>query len=229
MLYAITKRLFDFLSASLGLIATSPLLVFLALCVKFTSRGPILYRGLRVGRNGKTFYLLKFRTMVPQAEQLGGSATSNDDVRLTSFGRVIRRYKLDELPQLWNVVRGEMSIVGPRPEVEKFVQKYSTEERRLLALRPGLTDWATIWNSDEGTALAGYKDPEGIYEQLIRPVKTELQLRYLEDHRWAIDSRILFQTAVKLFNKDWVPKELSDYGSSLDIKEGKQGSERAPI
>ena len=229
MLYATTKRLFDFFSAGVGLIVTAPLLVFLALGVKFTSPGPILYRGLRVGRNGKTFHLIKFRTMVPQAEQLGGSATSNDDVRITSFGRRIRRYKLDELPQLWNVVTGEMSIVGPRPEVEKFVAKYASEERRLLTLRPGLTDWATIWNSDEGAALVGYEDPEKTYEQFIRPVKSILQLRYLEHRCWSVDLKILFHTAVKLFTNEWVPKELSGYGSSLDIRDYKKDQEKASI
>jgi lipopolysaccharide/colanic/teichoic acid biosynthesis glycosyltransferase len=155
--------------------------------------------------------------MVANAESLGGSATANDDVRLTSFGRRIRRWKLDELPQLWNVLIGEMSLVGPRPEVDKFVALYNETERRLLDLRPGLTDWATIWNSDEGSALAGHADAEKAYQEVIRPIKLELQLLYRDHHSFTIDAKILWHTVMKLLNGDWTPQELATYGSSLKM------------
>jgi lipopolysaccharide/colanic/teichoic acid biosynthesis glycosyltransferase len=153
--------------------------------------------------------------MVPDAERLGGSATANDDVRLTSVGRKIRKYKLDELPQLWNVLKGEMSLVGPRPEVEKYVKAYTKPERCLLELPPGITDWATIWNSDEGAVLAGKPDPEKAYEEIIRPIKTELQLLYYRNRSLTIDAKIVFHTAIKIFIRNWVPRELAAYGTSL--------------
>src|SRR5690242_4303595 len=215
ILYPIIKRTIDISGAASGLILTSPILLVLAAIIKLTSKGPILYRGNRVGRYGKSFDLLKFRTMVPDAERLGGSATANDDIRLTSVGRKIRKYKLDELPQLWNVLKGDMSLVGPRPEVEKYVKAYTKAERCILELPPGITDWATIWNSDEGAVLAGKPDPEKAYEEIIRPIKTELQLLYYRRRSLTTDTKIVFHTAIKIFVRNWVPKELAAYGTSL--------------
>ena len=206
------KRLFDIMVAVVGLVLVAPLLLLIGLMVKFSSPGPMLYRGTRVGLRGKLFSMLKFRTMVRDAESLGGSATAADDPRLTSSGKFLRRYKLDELPQLINVLVGDMSLVGPRPEVEKYVSLFSLEEKAVLTVRPGITDWASIWNSNEAAVLDGSRDPEKTYEELIRPTKLALQLLYVRNHSQSVDMKILFHTAVKLVHQNWVPKELKPYG-----------------
>jgi lipopolysaccharide/colanic/teichoic acid biosynthesis glycosyltransferase len=207
----LTKRLFDIAVSSVALVALAPLLIAIAIAVKMNSRGPAMYAGVRVGRHGRDFKILKFRSMVMNAESIGGSATANDDPRITTIGRVLRRYKIDELPQLINVWRGDMSLVGPRPEVRKYVATYTDEQRSLLELRPGITDWATIWNSDEGTVLAGSGNPEADYEAFIRPTKLELQTKYWNRHSMAIDLTIIGHTLVKLIHKTWTPKELASY------------------
>jgi lipopolysaccharide/colanic/teichoic acid biosynthesis glycosyltransferase len=206
------KRSFDVMVATIALVIVAPLLALAALMVKLSSRGPVFYRGTRVGLNGKLFPMLKFRTMVVDAESLGGSATAADDPRITRFGKFLRRYKLDELPQFFNVLLGDMSLVGPRPEVQKYVNLYSPEEKEILTVRPGITDWASIWNSNEAAVLEGSRDPERTYEELIRPTKLALQLLYVRDHSFFVDLKILFHTAVKLIDEDWVPKELKPYG-----------------
>ena len=206
------KRSFDFSVAAIGLVLLAPMLVLIALTVKLCSPGPALYRGIRVGLCGKLFSMLKFRTMVVNAESLGGSATAADDQRLTSIGKFLRRYKLDELPQLLNVLAGDMSLVGPRPEVPKYVNLYSPEEQAILKVRPGVTDWASIWNSNEAAVLEGSRDPEKSYEELIRPTKLALQLLYVRNHSLLIDLKILLHTGLKLINEDWIPKELKPYG-----------------
>jgi lipopolysaccharide/colanic/teichoic acid biosynthesis glycosyltransferase len=206
------KRSFDVMVATIALVIVAPLLALAALMVKLSSRGPVFYRGTRVGLNGKLFPMLKFRTMVVDAESLGGSATAADDPRITRFGKFLRRYKLDELPQFFNVLLGDMSLVGPRPEVQKYVNLYSPEEKSILTVRPGITDWASIWNSNEAAVLEGSRDPERTYEELIRPTKLALQLLYVRDHSFFVDLKILFHTAVKLIDEDWVPKELKPYG-----------------
>jgi lipopolysaccharide/colanic/teichoic acid biosynthesis glycosyltransferase len=206
------KRSFDVMVATIALVIVAPLLALAAVMVKLSSRGPVYYRGTRVGLNGKLFPMLKFRTMVVDAESLGGSATAADDPRITRFGKFLRRYKLDELPQFFNVLLGDMSLVGPRPEVQKYVNLYSPEEKAILTVRPGITDWASIWNSNEAAVLEGSRDPERTYEELIRPTKLALQLLYVRDHSFFVDLRILFHTALKLIDEDWVPKELKPYG-----------------
>jgi lipopolysaccharide/colanic/teichoic acid biosynthesis glycosyltransferase len=206
------KRSFDVLLSFVGLFLISPFLVLIAILIKLASPGPVLYRGVRVGQYGKPFCILKFRSMIVDAEQHGGSATAGDDPRLTSVGKFLRRYKLDELPQLFNVLKGEMSFVGPRPEVKKYVDRYSDEDKAILQLRPGITDWASIWNSNEAAVLDGSSDPEKSYEELILPTKIALQRKYLQDHACSTDVKILFHTFAKLVQEDWVPKELESYG-----------------
>jgi len=132
--------------------------------------------------------------MVANAELLGGSCTSADDLRTTPVGRWLRKYKLDELPQLVNVVIGDMSLVGPRPEVPRYVDMFNEEERQILSVRPGITDWATLWNSDEGTRLAGRADPERVYIEEIRPEKIRLQLKYVRERNLAVDLKIVVVT-----------------------------------
>ena len=206
------KRLLDVIVAVLSLVLLGPVLILIALIIKISSPGPVLYRGTRVGLDGKLFAMMKFRTMVVNAESLGGSATAADDPRITAIGKLLRRYKLDELPQFLNVLVGDMSLVGPRPEVQKYVNLYSPEEKAILEVRPGITDWASIWNSNEAAVLEGSRDPEKTYEELIRPTKLALQLLYVREHSFFTDLKILFHTAVKLINEDWVPKELKPYG-----------------
>jgi lipopolysaccharide/colanic/teichoic acid biosynthesis glycosyltransferase len=206
------KRGFDVMVVTIALVSVAPLLALAALMVKLSSRGPVLYRGTRVGLNGQLFPMLKFRTMVVDAESLGGSATAADDPRITRLGKFLRRYKLDELPQFFNVLAGDMSLVGPRPEVQKYVNLYSPEEKAILTVRPGITDWASIWNSNEAAVLEGSRDPERTYEELIRPTKLALQLLYVRNHSFFVDLTILFHTGVKLIDEGWVPKELKPYG-----------------
>jgi len=146
--------------------------------------------------------------MVVDAEAKGGSSTSDEDPRITPIGKLMRKCKLDEFPQLLNVLRGEMSLVGPRPEVQQYVDLYTEEEKLLLQIRPGITDWASIWNSDEGSLLAGHDDPDRAYEELIRPTKLRLQLLYARRHNVLVDLKIIFCTLLKLVHKGFVPTEI---------------------
>ena len=192
------KRVFDFLSSLIGLILISPILVTITILIKKEDGGPLFYRGTRVGRFGKTFRIFKFRTMVINAEKLGGPSTADDDPRITKVGKVIRKFKLDELPQLINVLKGEMSIVGPRPEVQMYVDMFTEEEKAILTVRPGITDWASIWNPDEGAILAGSTDPEKTYMEKIRPDKIRLQLKYVRERSFWNDLKIIAQTIITI-------------------------------
>ena len=156
--------------------------------------------------------------MVTNADKIGGPSTSDDDPRVTRSGRFIRRFKLDELSQLINVLKGEMSLVGPRPEVVSKVEMFDEEERRTLVLRPGITDWASLWNSDEGALLEGAPDPDGAYEQVIRPTKRQLQLHYCENNNVWTDLKIILYTIVKIFHKNWTPRELEGYPSYAELR-----------
>src|SRR5260370_22485156 len=205
------KRFFDIIVAAIGLVLLASTLALIALMVKLRSPGPALYRGTRVGLGGKLFSMLKLRTMVVNAESLGGSATPADDQRLTSIGKFLRRYKLDELPQLLNVLAGDMSLVGPRPEGQKYVGLYSPEEQAILSVRPGITDWASIWNSNAAAVLEGSRDPEKAYDELIRPTKITLQLLYARNHSLLMNMKILLHTALKLFNENCIPKDLKRF------------------
>ena len=199
------KRAFDVLCSSIGLVLFSPVLIGLAAIIKLTSPGPIYYRGQRVGLQGRPFKIFKFRSMVVNADKIGGSSTGDHDPRITAIGRFMRKCKLDELPQLINVFLGQMSLVGPRPEVQRYVDQYTTEEKAILTVRPGITDWASIWNSDEGAVLAGAADPDKAYEELIRPGKLKLQLAYVRQSSLLTDVTIITYTLLKLVKKDFMP------------------------
>jgi len=188
------KRLFDILFSVLGLIFSSPFLLIIAFLIKAEDGGPVFYRGMRVGRFGKSFRIFKFRTMDVNAERLGGPSTADDDPRITEVGRSLRKYKLDELPQLINVLKGQMSFVGPRPEVQHYVDMFTEKEQAILSVRPGITDWASLWNPDEGAVLAGSPDPEKAYMEKIRPEKIRLQLKYVRERSFWIDLKIIAQT-----------------------------------
>ena len=199
--YEFCKRCFDLCLSVSGLLLFGPLMVMVALAIRVGSRGPALYRGLRVGRNKKPFYVLKFRTMVVNAEQLGGSCTADDDKRITGIGKILRKTKLDELPQLINVLKGEMSFVGPRPELERFVRLYDERQQQVLILKPGITDFATIWDSDEGARLAGAPDAEKAYLENILPNKLRLQLKYLDARSFWVDLTIVMRTTVLVLHR----------------------------
>jgi lipopolysaccharide/colanic/teichoic acid biosynthesis glycosyltransferase len=188
------KRLFDIVVSTLGLVILSPLLLWTAWRIRREDGGPVFYRGERVGRHGKIFPIFKFRTMVVNAEKIGGPSTPNGDPRITGIGRKLRKYKLDELPQLFNVLLGQMSLVGPRPEVKCYTDTYTPEEKTILSVRPGITDWASIWNPDEGSILAGAADPEAAYLELIRPTKLKLQLEYVRRQSFFTDLKIILYT-----------------------------------
>lgn len=188
------KRLFDVLGAAAGLIVLSPVIAVICGIIKFGSPGPIFYRGIRTGLDGRPFRIFKFRTMVVDAETLGGASTADGDSRITPVGRLLRKSKLDELPQLMNIVAGDMSFVGPRPEVPLYTDLYTEDEKKILTVRPGITDLATLWNSDEGALLAGEADPEKAYLEKIRPTKIRLQLEYINNRSAISDIRIMLAT-----------------------------------
>lgn len=188
------KRFFDLAFSLSGLFFLSPVLFIIASLIKLNDYGPIFYRGSRIGKNGQAFKIFKFRTMVVNAEQIGGPSTSDDDPRITRIGKKLRKYKLDELPQLLNVLKGEMSFVGPRPEVKQYVDMYTEEEKVILTVKPGITDWASLWNPDEGSILAGSPDPEKTYLEKIRPEKIRLQLKYVQERSFWSDIKIILLT-----------------------------------
>ena len=189
-----TKRLFDLTISILLIVTVLPLLIVIAIAVKVTSRGDVLYRGLRVGLNNKGFYIFKYRSMVLNAESKGGYSTAMDDQRLTKIGRILRRYKLDELPQLINVVRGEMSLVGPRPQVFYYTDKYKGDQKLILSVKPGITDFASLYFSDMDLIL-GQRNVDKKYEDEIEPIKNILRLRYVKERTFFLDIRILIETA----------------------------------
>jgi lipopolysaccharide/colanic/teichoic acid biosynthesis glycosyltransferase len=180
--------------SALGLVLLSPVLALIALLLKMDSPGPIFYRAIRVGRGGATFRLYKFRTMVENAEYLGPGITGSNDMRVTRFGRRLRRYKLDELPQLFNVLKGDMSLVGPRPEDPRYVSYYTPQQKRLLELRPGITSAASLAFRDEADLLTG-DDLEQEYIHVILPRKLALEIEY-QQHRtiWS-DLQVIWRTA----------------------------------
>lgn len=189
------KRCFDFIAGATGILVLLPFLALIALAVRFSSRGPILFRQIRVGRFGTSFQLLKFRSMRVGSEH-GSPLTAAGDPRTTRLGAWLRRSKLDEFPQLWNVVRGDMSLVGPRPEVPKFVTRYNQRQRSLLSLRPGIT--GPEINVNEEALLATQEDKEEFYLRSVMPAKLEKDLEYLQKVDFSTDLGILFQTFKKL-------------------------------
>ena len=193
------KRLFDIIFSFFGLIIVFPILGVIAVLIKISSPGPVFYKGERVGRYGKLFKIYKFRTMISDAEKAGIWSTSVRDPRLTKIGKFLRKYQIDELPQLINVLKGEMSLVGPRPQVSWAVELYNEEEKTLLNLRPGMTDWASLWNFHEGEILKGSKDADKDYLEKIHPEKMRLALEYARHHSFWIDLKIILKTIIAIF------------------------------
>jgi len=198
----VSKRVFDLTFAILGLMLLLPLLILCVLLVCFQSPGPIFYRAKRVGRGGRVFEMYKFRTMVVNADSLGASLTAYEDSRITRVGRFLRRTKLDEIPQLFNVIKGDMSIIGPRPEAPVYVQYYTEDQKRVLQVRPGVSGPAQIANRGEEEKLKGQADPEQHYITELMPRKLEVDLHYIETQSVSSDILWLVKTpSVILFHR----------------------------
>ncbi len=196
------KRLFDLICALVGLIVLSPILVVIMLLIKFTSSGPIFFRQTRVGQYEELFQIHKFRTMVVNAEARGLKITIGRDPRITPIGHFLRKTKLDELPQLIDVVLGKMSLVGPRPEVPEYIQYYSDQMRGIIfSVRPGITDWASIKMIDENEILARASDPQQAYIQQILPEKLSYAARYVQTRSLKLDIYLILLTIGKIFTR----------------------------
>jgi lipopolysaccharide/colanic/teichoic acid biosynthesis glycosyltransferase len=196
------KRFVDVVLSAVGLLLLSPFFLLLAPVIKLDSHGPVFYRGVRVGRHGRPFKIYKFRSMVYNAERKGAASTSTTDLRVTRSGNFIRKFKFDEFSQLINVFLGDMSLVGPRPEVQKFVDRYTPEEKVILTVRPGITDWSSIKFHNEGEIIeaSGIPDADEAYEKLIRPEKLRLQLKYVKERNLWVDVKIVVSTVLTLFS-----------------------------
>ncbi|KPJ55302.1 hypothetical protein AMJ47_00275 [Parcubacteria bacterium DG_72] len=192
------KRLFDIIFSIFGLVISSPVILVIAVLIKKEDKGPVFYRGKRVGRNGEIFRMFKFRTMVSNADKIGGPSTSADDPRLTKIGKFIRDHNLDELPQLIDVLRGKMSFVGPRPEVPSEVETYPEDTKKIiLSVKPGLTDLATLEDVHEEEILRGAADPHQVYREKIKPKKLKLAVEYVQKRSFFLDFKILVKTVFK--------------------------------
>lgn len=192
--YLFVKRLLDIISSALGLIILAIPMVIVGLAIKLGDGGPVFFKQERVGKDLERFEILKFRTMVEDAPEKGAQITADGDSRITSIGRILRRAKLDELPQLINVLKGDMSVVGPRPEVPKYVDLYNDRQKKVLLVRPGITDLASIKYRSESEILAQAEDPERTYIEEIMPHKLDLNLEYIENMGLVYDIKLIFKT-----------------------------------
>ena len=195
------KRALDFTAALVGLTVTSPLLLAVMIAIWLQDFRSPFYIAPRAARGGGLFRMVKFRSMVVNADKLGGSSTAATDRRITRVGRFVRAYKIDELIQLWNVLKGDMSLVGPRPQAQTDANLYTETENRMLTVRPGITDLASIVFSDEGDILKGSPDPDLLYNQIIRPWKSRLALLYIDKRTFWMDLRVIFLTVVAILSR----------------------------
>ena len=193
----IVKRIFDFICSTAGLIVLSPILIVIAVKIKTGDNGPVFFKQIRVGEKNKEFEILKFRTMVVDAEKLGRQITVGNDSRITKIGAFLRKYKLDELPQLINVFKGDMSLVGPRPEVPRYVKLYNEEQKKVLEVKPGITDLASIRYRDENELLGKAENPDNLYINTIMPDKLALNLEYIHKNNVFFDIYIILKTIIK--------------------------------
>lgn len=191
------KRLFDILSASIVLLLCLPFLIIISCLIAIESRGGVLFSQIRVGKNGNEFNLYKLRSMKVNTEK-SGQLTVGADARITKVGKFIRKFKIDELPQLLNVISGHMSVVGPRPEVPKYVALYTEEQRKVLSVRPGLTDYASIEYINESDELGKSDNPEKTYIEEVMPAKLALNLKYVEEKSFGNDLKLIFKTLGKI-------------------------------
>jgi lipopolysaccharide/colanic/teichoic acid biosynthesis glycosyltransferase len=199
------KRLFDIVFSFIGLLLLQPLFVVVAIMIKVDSAGPILFRQGRIGKNFRRFTIYKFRTMVVDAENKGLRITSGGDNRVTRAGRILRKFKIDELPQLFNVLKADMSLVGPRPEVEEYVKLYERDYKEILKRRPGITDVSSIIFREEEAVLKNQVDPEGYYEKILLPEKIRLAKEYIENSSLLYDLKLVLNTIHKIFYPPAIP------------------------
>jgi len=193
------KRFFDLFATFFAIILLSPLIIFIGLFIIFESNGGIFYIQKRVGKNNIDFNLYKFRTMYVDSDKKGLLTVGAKDNRITKIGYYLRKYKIDELPQLFNVFKGDMSLVGPRPEVRKYVEMYNSEQKAVLNIRPGITDYASIKYFDENAILGKSENPERTYIEEIMPHKLNLNLHYISEMSFLTDFKIIFSTVFKIF------------------------------
>ena len=191
-------RFFDFILSLVGLVVLAPIFIVLAIWIKIDSTGPVFYKQVRVGQNGIDFGLFKFRSMVVDADKKGLITVGGRDPRITRSGYFIRKYKLDELPQLINVLVGDMSLVGPRPEVRKYVELYTDEQQKVLSVKPGITDYASIEYMDENEILGKSNDPEKTYIEEIMPEKIKYNMKYIQNKNVSEYFKIIFLTLLKI-------------------------------
>ncbi|AIL47052.1 sugar transferase [Elizabethkingia anophelis] len=195
------KRFFDIVFSLMGIFILIPVYIIIAIMISFDSKGGIIYRQTRTGKNGKPFGVMKFRTMHPGSFAKGAITIGDRDPRVTNVGFYLRKYKLDELPQLFNVLIGDMSFVGPRPEVEKYTNLYNENQKEVLSVRPGITDYASIKYRNESEILAQSSDPEKTYIEVIMPEKLNINLAYIKDNNIFKDVKIIFETFVAIVSK----------------------------
>lgn len=195
------KRIFDIVSSGIGLFILSPIFIILGIWIKLDSSGPVFYKQVRVGKNGKDFKIFKFRSMKLDSDKQGFITVGGRDPRVTNSGYYIRKYKLDEIPQLINVFIGDMSIVGPRPEVRKYVDLYNEEQLRVLSVRPGITDTASIKYRNENELLEKADDPDKMYIDEIMPDKLKYNLEYIEKKSFFYDIKLIFMTFKEILTK----------------------------
>jgi lipopolysaccharide/colanic/teichoic acid biosynthesis glycosyltransferase len=198
----LSKKLFDFVLALIGLIVLSPLLIIMTIAIWFQDFKSPFYISDRVGKDEKIFKIIKLRSMVIDADKKGIDSTSVNDTRITRVGKIVRKYKLDELSQLVNVLKGDMSLVGPRPNVKRETDIYTIEEKKLLEVKPGITDFASIVFADEGDILSNQSDPDIAYNQLIRPGKSKLGLFYVKNQSLFLDLKILVLTLLAIISRE---------------------------
>jgi lipopolysaccharide/colanic/teichoic acid biosynthesis glycosyltransferase len=215
------KRLFDLVASFFGLLIAAPALFPVIFLVWLQDGNSPFYVAPRVGKNGVLFKMIKLRSMIKNADKTGVDSTSASDMRITPIGHFIRKYKLDELTQLWNVFKGDMSLVGPRPNVKKEIDLYTAVEKKLLNVKPGITDFASIVFSDEGDILKDEADPDISYNQLIRPGKGYLGIFYIENRSFLLDIKLCLLTVVAIISKqkalDCVCRILANLGASKDL------------
>jgi lipopolysaccharide/colanic/teichoic acid biosynthesis glycosyltransferase len=192
------KRLFDLFWSITGIIVLLPIFVLISVIIKFDSKGPVFFLQNRVGRNNKDFKLVKFRTMYVNSDKKGEITIGANDSRITKTGTFLRKYKLDELPQLFNVLYGNMSLVGPRPEVRTYVDLYSAEQLKVLDVLPGITDYASIEYANENELLAKAKNPEQFYKEVVMPDKLKLNMKYINEVGLFTDLKIIFKTLIRI-------------------------------
>lgn len=218
------KRIIDLVLSIIGIVLMSPLILFVAIRIKRFDNGPIYYLGKRIGKGYKPFYIRKFRTMVVDADKVGPSSTSEKDPRITPIGHFIRKYKIDEVPQLFNVFLGQMSFVGPRPDTEDMVNLYTDEEKEILSVRPGITDFASIVFRNEGGIIKAHQedgeDADATYLRVIAPDKHRLNLQYINDCSLFTDFKLILATAGSVFRvePEWVlPEEEKAFSKKINF------------